>query len=159
MTPQAQTAPLVMSPAAWLASSTGPDRPVIEREWPGQPGGIQMLPCGVLWDAIRLPEESGLAALHMLLATDAAPAIGPVMHDPGRGYVYWLVPVESHADLTWARITRSSRVFSTGDYLGAPEPDPAVPGPVRWVRWPDVTGVLTPPSLLAAAVLQVLPTA
>ncbi|MDH6141979.1 hypothetical protein P3T35_004000 [Kitasatospora sp. GP30] len=116
-----------------------------------------MLPCGVQWDVIRLPEEPGVPALHALLASSAAGAIGPVMHDPRGGHTYWLVSMQLHADHTWARITRSSRVLSTGDYLPAVEPEPEVPGAIRWLHWPAVTGVLTPPSLLAAAVLQVLP--
>jgi hypothetical protein len=149
--------PLALSPISWLASAVGADRAATERDWPRQPGGIQMLPCGVYWDVVRLPEELGLAALRTLLAADATrPAVGPVMHDPHGGHVYWLVSMERHADYTWSRVAPESRVRSSGDYLAAVEPEPAVPGPVRWVHWPAVTSMLTPPALLAAAVKREL---
>ncbi|MFB7618321.1 hypothetical protein [Kitasatospora sp. NPDC056181] len=84
--------------------------------WPGQPGGLLLVPCGVRWDAVRLPAPLGLAVLDKLLG-DAVEA-GPVLHDRSSELVYVLIALGSGID--WDKRYPQVRLLSDGCHLATP---------------------------------------
>lgn len=139
----------------WLASADrhrGPDghrrRDDILTVWDRDPTHLAILPCGTKWDAITTPTQAGMHALQQLLGGPDKAAVGPVLHDPRDG-LHWLVPVELHPD-HWTAL-RGVQHLGHGHHIAAVAPGRGVTRPAEWIHLPDVTGILTPPHLLAAA--------
>ncbi|PYC83469.1 hypothetical protein C7C46_09050 [Streptomyces tateyamensis] len=156
MTPEEQVARwAVMPPEIWLA---GADRSSARYDtvirWEQDRAYMAPLPCGVRWHALRMPEELGLAVLRALLATAAAQALGPVLHDRTEGLTVWLLPVEPDTGAEWERLDPVLVLLTAGHTLQAPGPEVLGGEPVRWAHWPQIPGTLTPPDLLARALGQ-----
>lgn len=142
----------LMPSAIWLAGVAGPEKHDIVVRWGWDPEWLAPLPCGVRWDALALGDGLGLTALEALRAGDTRASLGPVLHDQGASLTFWLLPIEAGAADMWRQIAPTAQVLSTGQHLQAPDPEsgPGVSS-ARWVNWPAITGTLTPPDLLAAA--------
>lgn len=153
MTPE-QTAALWrnMPATTWLAGVMGAARHDTVVRWSRQPHGLAQLPCGVRWDAVRMPEVLGLPVLRVLRERVKG-ELGPVLHDRRSGQVYWLVPVGGGK-----RLHPEVVVLGDGAYLSVPDPEEERgPGwPAVWVHWPSVTGTLTDAAGLAAVVREQL---
>lgn len=131
----------------WLASAAEGDRDATLASWPGRPGGLLLLPCGVRWDAVRLPERLGLAVLEALLRDAAEP--GPVLHDRDTALVYVLIPPDSGVD--WGRKNARARLLSTGCYLAVPSPELGfLNRAVVWAHMPPLPAPTDPRDLAAA---------
>ncbi|MFG3053486.1 hypothetical protein ACGFZP_21405 [Kitasatospora sp. NPDC048239] len=118
-------------------------------QWLGQPGGLLLLPCGVHWDAVRMPEAVGLAVLEVLLT--GGQGAGPFLHDRDSRLVYALVAPAG--GIGWSR--PGVRLLSTGAYLAAPSPEMDwLNGRVGWVHMP-VDPEPTDPAHLAAVLTAV----
>jgi len=103
---------------------------------------VRLLPAGVLWDALQVPEARALPVLHRLLADEHDRALlGPVLRDERTKQVHWLVSPGHTA--TWPD---GCRLLTSG-WL-------AVPGQhckrLSWLHLPE-PGILTGAPWLAAA--------
>ncbi|MCC9306959.1 hypothetical protein LN042_07535 [Kitasatospora sp. RB6PN24] len=145
-----------MPAATWLAGAAGSLRHDVVIAWGDEPGRPQPLPCGARWDVVRVPERIGSRVLGRLLTGDGQGAIGPVLLDRRARNLYWLVAIETEPIARWSTVLEV-RFFSHGDYLAVPSPDVTDAWPADWVYWPEITGALTPPAMLAAAIGRELP--
>jgi hypothetical protein len=159
VTPQRQTELWAsLPPGAWLAGADRERRHDIVIRWGWDRTWLAPLPCGVRWDALAMADALGLAVLKALRTSATCPALGPVLHDRALGLVHWLLPVEVGAAARWREVDSTLQLMTGGAHLHAPDPDPE-PADRRsfereWVSWPPVTGTLTPPDVLAAAISQ-----
>ncbi|MFC5890212.1 hypothetical protein ACFP0N_35175 [Kitasatospora aburaviensis] len=115
--------------------------------WIGQPGGLLLLPCGVSWDVVRMPERLGLPVLEALLGEAAE--TGPVLHDRDSQLVYALVTVEPGIDR--AGLPSGVRLLSSGAYLAAPSPEMEwLNRSVVWAHMPAYPRPTDPARVVAA---------
>ena len=160
MTPQEQTELWANLPGnTWLAGAERTaGRHDIMIRWGWDPSWLAPLPCGVRWDVLAMSGGLGLAVLKALRRARTCPALGPVLHDGALSMTYWLLPVEVDAEARWREVDATLQLMTRGAYLSAPDPDPdpevLAPRHQEWVSWPPVTGTLTPPDVLAAAIKQ-----
>jgi hypothetical protein len=138
-----------MPPSTWLAAAAGSLRHDVVLAWDRAPDQPQPLPCGVRWHAARVAGHIGEPVLDRLMADDSQ-AVGPVLRAARTSALYWLLPVEVGARARWSHLP--VRVLTSDSYLAAPSPDSHAHKPAGWVRWPEATGTLTSPDLLAGAV-------
>ncbi|ARF83269.1 hypothetical protein ACIG0C_34865 [Kitasatospora aureofaciens] len=114
----------------------------------GEPDGLLLLPCGVMWDVVRMPERLGLAALQALIS-DPTQETGPVLHDRSAGLVYVFIDLDS--GISWSERYSDVRLLTTGAHLATPSPDtPWLNAQVVWAFLPP-TPQPTNPTRLAAA--------
>jgi hypothetical protein len=111
--------------ATWLAEMSD-DQEKAFTEWRTGGHGIALLPAGVSWDAVRLPEEKGHLTYVHLLRT-ACP-IGPTLWDSWYRQVYFLT---SPGCLDLLR-SLDLRVVSRGGWLAVPDPRRHV-GRFAWI--------------------------
>jgi hypothetical protein len=145
----------------WLAGAAGRGRYDVIIEWGSKRAAMPWIPCGVRWAALRAPHELGLAALDELRDSPAAGVLGPVLFDQRGGSVYWLLSMEPDSGATWSNMGSDLELLSVGRHLACPTPMPHTLArvdehPARWVHWPSVTGVLTPPAVLARVLQEQL---
>ncbi|MCC9307660.1 hypothetical protein LN042_11195 [Kitasatospora sp. RB6PN24] len=137
-----------MPAANWLAGVAGPGKHDVVIAWGSKPEQPELLPCGVRWHAVRMAGHIGKPVLDRLLSDGAS--VGPVLRAGRTGALYWLLPVEVDARARWAQLP--VRLLTSSSYLAAPSPDSHAHEPAGWVHWPEVTGTLTSPELLATAI-------
>ncbi|MBV6699396.1 hypothetical protein [Kitasatospora aureofaciens] len=131
----------------WLVSACEDDRDATLAAWPSRPGGLLLLPCGVCWDAVRLPAQLGLAVLDALLHD--AVETGPVLHDCDTQVVYVLITPGGGID--WNERHPQVRLLSTGCYLATPSPElDWLNRMVVWAHMPPLPAPTDPADLLAA---------
>ena len=125
-----------------------PDSTWLLNERSRQPSGssTMLLAAGYGWDAVRTPEDLGLATAERLLA-DARDCglLGPVLHSRRSHHVHWLIRAGSTADYP-----DGCQHLGVGSVIAAPGDHAVHPDTVRWLHLPDA-GVLTPAAWLAAA--------
>ncbi|MFJ4921096.1 hypothetical protein [Streptomyces sp. NPDC088725] len=141
--PQAQQA----TPAArWLASSlTQPA--VAGQDW--RDGRPAILRTGIVFDAVRMPQELVHAAVRgtadaTVAAALAATLRGPVIRDPGVWY-YALVPPKTTEN--WRSLLATVR--GRGSWLGVPRPDRTAPPGIHWSVPPETAGRVCCPDAVA----------
>lgn len=106
----------------------------------------QLLPAGVLWDAVRTPISLGLPVLHRLKASPAdAAQLGPVLRDHADGRLYWLIQPGTTGG--WPE---GVRVLTTGSWLVTPRSVFDQTCRVRWAHLPDQR-IISGAAWLAAA--------
>ncbi len=120
------------APTSWLLSATKA-RDRARMEW--HEVGVTMLPCGVLFSAVRITER----LVHAACGTDQTEVVnaylahtllgGPAIHDPRRARYYTLVPAGAAAK--W-RSVRDAEGLGRGCYLGVPRPDLTTYDPQAW---------------------------
>jgi hypothetical protein len=122
--------------AQWLVPEGSP---------PGQDEWVRMLPAGVLWDAVRTPQELALRQFPLLLRDDEVRLrLGPVLHDSWSRHVYWLV-TPGHS----ASYPRPCRLIGAGGWLAVPGAA-NIPDRLAWLHLPQ-PGILSSPAWLATA--------
>ncbi|MFD3451643.1 hypothetical protein ACFWVC_05640 [Streptomyces sp. NPDC058691] len=134
--------------AAWLAQGTGGTASRL-RAWERARNRVLLLPAGVRWDAVRLPERPG-HEVHARLQDSTAP-LGPVMWDRRCGFVYFLVP--PHGEDVWAPL--GLRHLTRGSWPAARDPRRPAPHPAVWL-YPGDGVRLTGPAYLLIACMEVL---
>lgn len=106
----------------WLASAH-PSPSMVRNEW-SSAAQLALIPVGRIFDAVRLPGE----IVHAAAQSDESSAIGtrlaeyicgPVIHDPGWGRYYALVPPGTAPK--WR--AQGTECLSEGTYLGVPRTD------------------------------------
>ena len=125
---------------------------VVDGRWlvPGRVGAggderVWVLPAGMLWDAVRTPEEVALPVLGQLLADGGdRRRLGPVLLDNRSHQVHWLVS-PGHS----ASYPAQCRLIGAGGWLAVPGPGGAL-GRLAWLHLPE-PGTLSAPAWLAAA--------
>jgi hypothetical protein len=130
--------PLAVTPnATWLLNPQS-RQPLLSR--------MLLLAAGYAWDAVRTPEQLGLATAERLLA-DAhdRTQLGPVLHSRRSGCLYWIIRPGSTADYP-----DGCRLLSATYWIAVPGDRAVPPDTVRWLHLPTA-GVLTPAAWLAAA--------
>ena len=130
--------PLTIPPdATWLMSAYD--------EYPPR-SSVILLATGYEWDAVRTPEEMGLATAERLLADpDDRRLVGPVLHSKRSGHLHWLIRTGSTANYPDGCLH-----LGVGNWIAAPGMHALHPDTVRWLHLPE-PGVLTPAAWLAAA--------
>ncbi len=105
-----------------------------------------LLASGYGWDAVRTPEELGLATVERLLAdTHDRRQLGPVLHSGRSGCLYWIIRPGSTA-----HYPDGCQHLGLGTVIAAPGDRAVPPATGRWLHLPN-PGVLTPAAWLAAA--------
>lgn len=105
-----------------------------------------LLAAGYGWDAVRTPEELGLATAERLLGNAInRNRLGPVLHSRRSGVLYWIIRPGSTA-----HYPSGCQLLGRGDWIGAPADRALHPDIVRWLHLPE-PGILTPAAWLAAA--------
>ncbi|MGW3247219.1 hypothetical protein [Streptomyces sp. NPDC001070] len=134
--------------AAWLAQGAGEVQHRLG-EWELAKNRVMLLPAGVEWDAVRIPERPG----HEILARlqDGAAPVGPVMWDRRCGFLYILVPPGSED--VWSPL--GLRFLTRGGWLAAADPRRPARHPALWLYSRDAVR-LTSPAYLYIACLEVL---
>lgn len=139
--------------AAWLVSVMGEHSYETLLEWESTPPHRAVLPCGLRWDVVRMPESLGLAVLARLGGTDPD-QVGPVLRDLPGHRMYWFIPL-GHTE-AWRRPGTDVHLLGRGCFLVVPHPDIQGDGSSEWEHWPARTGTLTNPGRLAATVAEAL---
>lgn len=144
--------------AAWL-EATHPQPHSVRSAWDADVAAVVMLPAGVRWDAVRLPES-----VVQLVATSENPEqvramlaeleiTGPVLRDPSGHVYYVLVPPGSAA--AW-RHHQMAPCLGNACHIATPHPEKVARPGLHWVQPPDGSGELSSPAavraLLAVAV-------
>ncbi|MDN3021520.1 hypothetical protein [Streptomyces sp. S.PB5] len=105
--------------------------------------GCTLHDAGHEWDAVRVPRQTGLAALAIL-----GTRCGAVVEDPLGGVLYYFVPVGTTRD--WD--VDNTRALGEGGTVTIPPPRrTSGPGPF-WRMCPGDDRWLTDPAALAAAI-------
>ena len=115
---------------------------------PQQPFGYPtvLLEAGYGWDAVRTPEELGLATAERLLRHEHdRRQLGPVLHSARSGALHWLIRSGSTANYPIG-----CQHLGLDNWIAAPGIHAVHPDTVRWLHLPEA-GVLTPAAWLAAA--------
>ncbi|MGW6912619.1 hypothetical protein ACWGB8_02155 [Kitasatospora sp. NPDC054939] len=108
---------------------------------------VDAVEAGTHWDAICLPQQTGLATV-AILDTTTGPRPGPVIWDTRRDpRIYILIPVGTDPDLTGI----PARHLTAGHHLAVPGPDLTTPPGIHWLI-PPVGDQLTDPGILTAAI-------
>ena len=130
--------PLTVAPdATWLMSAYD--------EYPPR-SSVILLAAGYGWDAVRTPEDLGLATAERLLAdSHDRTLLGPVLHSRRSHHVHWLIRPGSTADYP-----DGCQHLGLGTVIAAPGDRAVPPATGRWLHLPN-PGVLTPAAWLAAA--------
>ncbi|MFD8782527.1 hypothetical protein [Kitasatospora sp. NPDC059599] len=140
--------PVALSAPLWLVAACGEERMKRLLEWVSEPDGLLLLPCGVTWDVVRMPEDLGLAALDRL-TDDPTQETGPMLHDRTAELVYMFIDLDGGID--WAARYADVRLLSAGAHLATPSPDlPWLNTRITWAFLPP-TPQPTGPARLAAA--------
>jgi len=125
-----------------------PDLDWLLNEHSGQPFGspLLLLAAGYTWDAVRTPEELGLATAERLLRDEHdRRQLGPVLHSARSGALHWLIRSGSTANYPIG-----CQHLGLDNWIAAPGVHAVHPDTVRWLHLP-ARGVLTPAAWLAAA--------
>ncbi|MER7673111.1 hypothetical protein ABTY61_32280 [Kitasatospora sp. NPDC096128] len=142
---------LMLSPALWLVSvfEDPEERHRQLVRWGDEPGGLLLLPCGRLFDALRMPEELGLSVVEVLLEGTDVAGLGPVLHDQRSGLVYALIA--PRCDVDWVVRHPDLRLLSTGSHLAVPSPELGwLTLSVVWTHMPACPEPSDPAALAAA---------
>lgn len=139
MPPSTRIAALYEAGDAWLADcSAHPD--LVRQAWDVE--ALAPIKTGK-WLAV---EVSFVAAVHVMKRI-GTPRLGPVLADPGVDLTWWLVPPGTTDDLA---DVRQATVRPEGSPLHCPPTGWYQCGRM-WLHRPDGSGMLTDPTLLAAA--------
>ncbi len=121
---------------------------------PQQPFGYPtvLLEAGYGWDAVRTPEDLGIATAKRLLA-DARDRelLGPVLHSRRSHHLHWLIRPGSTTEYP-----DGCKHLGRGNWIAAPNVHALHPDTVRWLHLPDM-GVLSSAAWLAAALHDTRP--
>ncbi|GAB2577013.1 hypothetical protein GCM10027168_07450 [Streptomyces capparidis] len=125
----------------WLAGACrNPVR--VLREWESDPRVVPLARVGVRFDVVEVGQGLGLAAFRALGGR------GPVLHCPGRGVVWFLVPVGAAAGWRAAGV----RGLAGGEWIPVPHPEWGGGRVATWLRPPGAGAPLVRPEALRAAV-------
>jgi hypothetical protein len=118
-----------------------PPRLLLPHTHPMRAVGIQLMPAGRDWDAVRVPRSIGIVAHEAMGGASRA-----VICDSG-SQLYWLVPPGTAAG--WS--VRGTAALGTSTYVVIP-PTVLTTGPGdHWERSPGPAGYLTDPHVLREA--------
>jgi hypothetical protein len=113
---------------------------------PARGGRVLLLPCGVLFDAVRTPVALGMPVLNRLLAeSDDAELLGPVLWDGYRDLLYWLVSPGATDDYP-----DEAKLLGVGAWVAAPLPFGRATKDAAWLHLPEQR-IVTGPAWLSAA--------
>jgi len=105
-----------------------------------------LLPCGILFDAVRTPDVLGMPVLDRLLAEPAdADVLGPVLWDQRGGLLYWLVSPGATDDYP-----DGARLLRRGAWISVPPPYGEATRDAAWLHLPEQR-IVTGPAWLSAA--------
>lgn len=130
------------------ALTDGPDATWLLNPQSQQPFGssTMLLAAGHAWDAVRTPEELGLATVERLLADPAdRKQLGPVLHSGRSGCLYWIIRPGSTA-----HYPDGCQLLGATCWIAAPGDRAVPPAAGYWLHLP-AAGVLTPAAWLATA--------
>jgi hypothetical protein len=101
--------------------------------WMPPDGTVLAVAAGEYWDAVVVPQTTGLAVLSLLDAsTRHAP--GPIIWDTGRQpRLYFLIPTASGIDLT----DTVGVLLTSGSHIAVPGPTALIPPGPYWLAPPD----------------------
>ncbi|MET7293218.1 bifunctional DNA primase/polymerase [Streptomyces griseoloalbus] len=139
----------------WKAQATG-SATVARRMWQKQPTASILLPTGLTFDAISVPETAGFLALARMERMELT--LGPVTLTPERRMEFFVLPGASAKvpDLVrkagWTLSSLDLAVRGEGDYVAAPPTRFGCRGAVQWAcrptaanRWlPDAEELIPP---------------
>ncbi|MEV7189094.1 hypothetical protein [Kitasatospora sp. NPDC093102] len=111
--------------------------------------GLVLLPTGLCFDAVRMPQSLGMDVLDRGLRQHPR-LVGPVLHDRFSRTVYFLVPSDDEP-YPWSRL--GLRLVSSGGWLAVPDPVGGPHAGVDWLHLPSRVGRLSGPHWLAGAAI------
>lgn len=101
--------------------------------WMPPEGTVTAVPAGQHWDAVVVPQTSGLAALSLIDSTPDR-TTGPVIWDTGRTpRLYFLIPTRSGIDLR----DTDAALLSSGAFVAVPGPTALIPPGPYWLAPPS----------------------
>jgi hypothetical protein len=110
--------------------------------------GLKITPCGVQFDAVRVPEHIGAYALERL-----ADRSGPVIANRKDGVLFWLIPPGSAEGWELPSVT----VYGSTCYVSIPSAQPHSPRAVHWLTPPEPgSDGLTDPDALRTALTEAI---
>jgi hypothetical protein len=121
------------------------------RQW-ALPSGLdsELIPAGILWDAVKVPAWIGDRVLARL-----GDFCGAVIRDPYAHRLYWLVPTDTA--IGWAFPENACvQILSTATWVAIPSRDQVRSTGPHWVSQVEATQLLTPPDPLHRALDSVI---
>ncbi|MBJ6639155.1 bifunctional DNA primase/polymerase [Streptomyces sp. DHE7-1] len=139
----------------WAAQATG-SATVARRMWQQQPAASILLPTGLTFDAVSVPESAGFLALARMERMELT--LGPVTLTPDRRMQFLVLPgatakvPELVRKLGWSPASLDLAVLGEGNYVAAPPTRFGSRGAVQWAcrptpanRWlPDAEELIPP---------------
>ncbi|MPY54122.1 bifunctional DNA primase/polymerase [Streptomyces sp. K1PN6] len=123
----------------WASQATG-SATVARRLWSQQPTASILLPTGLTFDVIDVPETAGLLALARMERMDLT--LGPVAWTPDRRMQFFVLPGASAKipdlvrKLGWSPLSLDLTALGEGAYVTAPPTRYGSRGAVQWARRP-----------------------
>ncbi|WP_220140460.1 bifunctional DNA primase/polymerase [Streptomyces sp. KM273126] len=123
----------------WASQATG-SATVARRLWSQQPTASILLPTGLTFDVIDVPETAGLLALARMERMDLT--LGPVAWTPDRRMQFFVLPGASAKvpdlvrKLGWSPLSLDLTALGEGEYVTAPPTRYGSRGAVQWARRP-----------------------
>ncbi|GGV76817.1 bifunctional DNA primase/polymerase [Streptomyces griseoloalbus] len=133
----------------WKTQATG-SATVARRMWQKQPNASILLPTGLTFDAVSVPETAGFLALARMERMELT--LGPVTLTPDRRMEFFVLPGASAKvpdlvrKLGWTPSSLDLTVRGEGDYVAAPPTRFGCRGAVQWARRPTAANRWLPDS-------------
>ncbi|MFG2264831.1 bifunctional DNA primase/polymerase [Streptomyces sp. NPDC048720] len=139
----------------WAGQATG-SATVVRRMWQQQPAASVLLPTGLTFDAVSVPESAGFLALARMQRMELT--LGPVTLTPDRRMQFFVLPGATAKvpglvrTLGWSLASLDLVALGEGDYVAAPPTRFGSRGAVQWAcrptpanRWlPDAEELIPP---------------
>ncbi|WP_167530040.1 bifunctional DNA primase/polymerase [Streptomyces calvus] len=139
----------------WMSEATG-SATVARRMWQERPTASILLPTGLTFDTVSVPETAGFLALARMRRMELA--LGPVTLTPDRRMEFFVLPGAAAKvpdllrRLGWAPSSLDLTVRGEGDFVAAPPTRVGSRGAVQWAcrptvanRWlPDAEELMSP---------------
>ncbi|MER6035361.1 MULTISPECIES: bifunctional DNA primase/polymerase [unclassified Streptomyces] len=139
----------------WAGQATG-SATVVRRMWQQQPAASVLLPTGLTFDAVSVPESAGFLALARMQRMELT--LGPVTLTPDRRMQFFVLPGAAAKvpglvrTLGWSPASLDLVALGEGDYVAAPPTRFGSRGAVQWAcrptpanRWlPDAEELIPP---------------
>ncbi|MFJ9733078.1 bifunctional DNA primase/polymerase [Streptomyces sp. NPDC101171] len=139
----------------WADQATG-SATVVRRMWQQQPAASVLLPTGLTFDAVSVPESAGFLALARMQRMELT--LGPVTLTPDRRMQFFVLPGATAKvpglvrTLGWSPASLDLVALGEGDYVAAPPTRFGSRGAVQWAcrptpanRWlPDAEELIPP---------------
>ncbi|MFJ9834456.1 bifunctional DNA primase/polymerase [Streptomyces sp. NPDC101169] len=139
----------------WAGQATG-SATAVRRMWQQQPAASVLLPTGLTFDAVSVPESAGFLALARMQRMELT--LGPVTLTPDRRMQFFVLPGATAKvpglvrTLGWSPASLDLVALGEGDYVAAPPTRFGSRGAVQWAcrptpanRWlPDAEELIPP---------------